>query len=720
MLDQPPPIDAAQERRITRWFLAAVVLVGVIYVCFDLTPSSYGVFLNSIQAMDAGPVIGSSRLIRSDEWSVATPLFQAAVRNKFQRINETSFYREDLRNFVALPLKDWSLIFKPQFWAFFVLPPDIAYSIYYAFFLIAFLAGYHLFFRQLGVTAWLAMAASVILYFSGFTQFWWTSTGPLLATLPWVLIVALRPMAWSKKVLLCAWLFPAFVLAVSYPILLLTLGWGALIVILAFRPSLLRSPGEFAAIALGIVATVVVGAVYFADVLPVMRNTVYPGHRISPPGETPVAAALSEVLPYVSFKLGDYQHLTGENICEIGAAGSFFPLLTLCLLRFRSLRDNMAARKALAVLLTGFAVITLWEIAPVPTWIGHMLLWDRGGSQRWLFTSGFLLTLAALVIWKNRLIEVTPARIAMFLVLGPLLSLAIKVAWLIHSGEGASQAISECALDMFLAGLACAAVIGTSALAERFRPLLPVFAVVLINVYAFGRFNPLQPAAPIFDVPETDVVHALREVAAASPGGVLTSYQSMGATRNGMGFRSVAHVLMSPQIELFRAYFPAMDAGRFNNMFNRFAHIHVTPTRVPVSPRPDVIEVPMEAFVAIRNVRKVSTGGVEAGSCAQTAAGGVDRVTSRDGALIIEGWAPWKAETDQQGIRVFSARTLRAGSLATITRPDLAERLQDYGYVKAGFRLQVDGKALRPEEIVLFATGTAQGDVRLSCCGCPK
>ena len=138
------------------------------YAGLEWTPSSYGVFLQAMQAPDFGPILGTSRQIRSDEWSVNTPLVQAAVRNKFQRINETSFYREDLRNFVPLPLKDWSLIFKPQLWAFFLLPPATAFSIYWALFMSAFLAGYYLLFRRLGMPGLLAIAACVTVFFHRF------------------------------------------------------------------------------------------------------------------------------------------------------------------------------------------------------------------------------------------------------------------------------------------------------------------------------------------------------------------------------------------------------------------------------------------------------------------------------------------------------------------------------------------------------------------------
>src|ERR1700686_5174906 len=102
---------------VTSLYVAGVHLCGLLYTCLGLTPSSYGVVLSQIGAPEQGPVLGTARGIRGDEWAASTPYFQAAVRNGFRRTNETSFYREDLRCVYVLPLKDWSLIFKPELWA---------------------------------------------------------------------------------------------------------------------------------------------------------------------------------------------------------------------------------------------------------------------------------------------------------------------------------------------------------------------------------------------------------------------------------------------------------------------------------------------------------------------------------------------------------------------------------------------------------------------------
>jgi hypothetical protein len=401
--------------------------------------------------------------------------------------------------------------------------------------------------------------------------------------------------------------------------------------------------------------------------------------------------------------------------------GSFLPLLTLCLLRYRELRENAAVRRTVLILIGAFVAVTLWELAPVPAWIGRILAWDRGDAQRWLFMSGFLLILAALSIWSNKLISATRLRIGLFVLVGPVAAAVLKFALMIHKGDSFEGALYHCRPDILLCGVTIAMGAAAWSLPEGARGLLLLFTVAMINVYAFGRFNPLQPAGPIFDVPETDVLHNVRAKAAGSLGGVLIEGRWEGATLNGLGFRSVAHVLMRPQLALFRSYFPAMDAERFNQIFNRYAHIQLREIGRPESPQADVIQVPVEVFMPVRNARRVLAGSTQAGVCSLGSDGGVDRVSSDGAMLVIDGWAPWKGEVEAQGVRVMSARAVSA-SVSTVTRPDIAERFQDYGLVKSGFELRVssgDGKAIRAEEVMLVAFGTMFGEVRLACCGCP-
>jgi hypothetical protein len=691
----------------TAVFLGLVALLGIVYVSFELTPSSYGLVLTQIGAPEEGPVLGTARYVRSDEWAFTTPFFQAAVRNGFQRFNQTSFYREDLRSPSGLPLKDWAIVFKPEMWAFFVVPPALAFSIYWALVMCGCLAGYCLLFRELGASLWLAAAVALLIFFSGFGQFWWTTFAPEIAGLPWILLIILSRLRWWQKALLLSWALPVCGLAYLYPAEIAELAFAAVVVVLAIRPSLLRSPGDIAAIAIGGASMALVLYGYYIDVIPIMRNTVYPGHRVAAPGTATLTAVLSQFSPYLSFRLSDFQHFRGQNICEIAAVGSFLPLLTLCLTRYRAAGTNQNLARALTVLFGALLLVTAWEISDMPRLIGHILLWDMGPAQRLLLTSGFLITVACVLVWSTGMISFHPARIAIFLFALPIVSIILKRTASIRD-------FALCGFIMASAAIACL-------LPARLRAGVLVAAITLTNVYAFGRFNPLQPAGPIFDTPDTELVRQLHQAQDSSPEHVLIDRRFLGATPNGMGFRSVSHALQAPQLAIFRNYFPAMDGKQFNFVFNRWSYVQVTDHPLPDTPLPNIVNVPGEAFEPVRNLRQMTFEMTARKDCSIQKGGAIDRVTVDGGALIIEGWAPWKSEDATQELHVLSTRALRPGALATIRRPDVAEKLKDYGFTRAGFRLNLgsaDGRALTADEVVLVARNTTQGLAQLRGCGC--
>ena len=106
-----------------------LIVYGIIYVFHAWSPSSYGFFLQYIQAENTGIVWGAPRPIRSDEWAVVTPLTQALVNNDFEQFNTTSLYNENLRINYGLPIYDWGMIFKPTMWGYLLLSPAYAYSL---------------------------------------------------------------------------------------------------------------------------------------------------------------------------------------------------------------------------------------------------------------------------------------------------------------------------------------------------------------------------------------------------------------------------------------------------------------------------------------------------------------------------------------------------------------------------------------------------------------
>ncbi len=710
-IDPMESVNPPQRDVVTWAFLSLVAVAGILYVCLGLTPSSYGLLLNKLGAPEAGPMLGRPRPIRSDEWAVFTPLIQAAVRNDFREVNETSLYREDLRSVFPVPLRNWSLLFRPQQWAFFVTGAPTAFSIYFAFLFCASLAGYTLVFRKLGADGPLAAAASLMVFFSGLVQFMglW-----MLAGLPWLLLILLTPMAWRRKALLLAWLMPATALALPYPVLLINFALASLVLLLAVRRDWFRSPREIAAVAVGVFVTGSVLYAYFARLIPIMANTAYPGHRISPPGTVLVPVVLSQVFPFLAIDLGNFRNLTGLNVVEIGTVGTFLPLLTLCLMRFRDLWRNRPVRLAMLILLSAAAVMTLWQVAPLPRWIGRIFLWDTADPERLFLATGLLLIFASVLVWVNQLLSLHPVRIAIFLIAGPIGSVILKHRLF-------SLPFAACQADLAICGFATLGCLMACYFPAAQRASALLMVIAFINLSEFGRFNPLQPADPIFHIPETAVFQRLKQEEAAMPDHVLRNGTFFGATLNGMGFRSVAHVLPAPQLAFFRKYFPTMNEAEFNRIFNRFAHIQLTDDPLPNVPQNDVIHLPRTVFELPRNLRQVSFAPMRTVACAMAPGGAIERVLAEGDHLTIAGWAPWTKETGSQEILVLSARQLHAGPLITLQRPDIGELMRDYSYSKAGFEFSIvaaDGRPIRRDEITLIARGTSSGDVRLGQTGC--
>ena len=698
---------------VTAVFLGFVLLCGLTYLCFDLTPSSYGAALEMIGAPEEGPVFGSPRPIRSDEWADATPLLQVCVRNRFQRINQTSFYREDLRNFYGLPLRDWSLVFKPQFWAFFVLPPDLAYTLYYVLWMWAFLLGYFLLFRVLGCEPLLAACVTTILYFCGFTQFWWTSFGCLLGGLSWILALFFAPLRGWLKTLALSYVLPVVCFSFVYPTFFAEFAFAGIFLTAAFRPSMFRSWRDLAALAIAAAVTGIALYAYYAELLPVMAQTWYPGKRITSPGTTPLALVLSQFFPFLAFTIGSYRNLSAMNICECGAVGSFLPFLTLCLVNPRALWTNPGIRRGLILISVAIGLILFWQLTDAPRWLGHILVWDHGNAERLLFISGLLLTMACVLVWREKILSPTLSNILTFLAIGPVASLLLK-KFAFHLPWTAQS------IDIAFSAAAVIAALGVSCSPNHLRLPLLLALVTVLNVAAFGRFNPLQSAAPIFNLPDTPVMQRLRAVQDFTPGHYVAVPALFGAALNGMGFRSVGHTLMSPQIPVFQQYFPRMDHSRLDYIFNRYAHFSLTATPLPMSVDEFNVNLPVEAFQAPLNTRGATIVNAPR-DCSIPHGGAVDRIEAHDDRLFIEGWAPWIGEDSSQGLRVISARSLQA-QLGTVKRPDVSESLANYNFNRSGFRLALqstDHRPIQPGEVVLVATRTLMGLAALPCCGCP-
>jgi hypothetical protein len=274
-------------------------------------------------------------------------------------------------------------------------------------------------------------------------------------------------------------------------------------------------------------------------------------------------------------------------------------------------------------------------------------------------------------------------------------------AWL---ASGRAPALS----DMAAIALAIGALGGGETLRRRGAPAI-AGASALLGLAAFGPFNPIQSAWPIFNREPTALTRELDALQKANPLGILVSDQ-FGATLNGWGYRSAAHVQLAPQPDVWRRLLPDMDETTRNAIFNRFAHIVVRDVLRPELVAFQVVAVPRRVFgedgAVWFSVDKL------AGGIASTQPGGhVDTVAIEGTRMRITGWAPWHAVGRGETLTLHTDVPLAVVSARRVSRPDVVRVLGDERLRDSGFDVVVEtlrGRPL-PEALAFCVVATEPG-----------
>lgn len=587
---------AWSEGKISRVSLIVLALAAVLYVAFAWSPSHYQLGLRRL-GVEAQPLLGTARAIRTDEWMVFTPMTQLAVRGGFSTHDQVSPYGQSLKGFLALPIVDWSLAFKPQLWCYWILPPAHAYSAYWAIMWSSMLAGYALLLWQCRVPLPLSILGAATLWMTHYVQVWWTLPAPAFALAPWpavILASAIRP---AIKWVLLPYVTAVWMFGIVYPPYQLptVLALGALLLGLRRDIFTVRSVVLLAASG---VFPLAIGLGYLHDVIATMRSTIYPGARVSEGGGVSVIQLVAHVLPYLSTR-GFSPVLAQSNECEIAVVSSLLPLLVLTCVDYQALRRIMPGARWPIWIIGGMLVLMLsWIALPIPSGMGRLLMWHYVPPYRMTWAFGMLLTLSTVVLLSRVPVCFRPRRIA-------ILGVAMATSWL--AGQRVSidtgQAVVSNSTD-WLEFAAIAAVAGVWVLVQlpkrRFsfddRTSLAL-AALAAGVVTFGTFNPIQPAHKFFDIPDSPRQQEFRQQVEANPNRWLITPGMYGAILNGAGIPAINHCLPAPQLAFFRAVFPDMDAGEFNEVFNRYANVMARAQPQARAFQSDAVVVPIDVFV---------------------------------------------------------------------------------------------------------------------------
>ncbi|ERI13660.1 hypothetical protein O206_23735 [Ochrobactrum sp. EGD-AQ16] len=577
-----------------------VVLVATIYVLFGLTPSHYSIALQNF-GVDSKPLFGKARAIRSDEWAVLTPYFQIAVLGQGSVTDVISPYQESLKAVWPLPILDWSLIFKPQLWGFWALPPATAFSLYFAYMWVSFVLGYTILTRMLGASALISFLGALALYSSHFTQVWWTSHAATFAFAPWPLVIYLWNINAVKKLFLLYWTIAAWIFADFYPAFIIPSGFAFLIILLVFRRDSVCVKGVIiATIALLLAAATVY--FYFGEIINIMKATEYPGQRFTSGGGVSGPRIIAHILPF--FTTTQFAtFLSNSNECEVAVVSTFVPLMFLCFVNLGKavdyVRENL---KSIIIAIIGLSMMFSWMVFPIPAELGRLLLWTNVPGTRMVWGFGLFLTIYLVVLSSNIGFSFSWLRFMTFCTILIAAWMASKIGFAMTSSVYEVTPLRALKRSWFdWIAIVPFAIIGilimkNTKLAIKSEVALFV-AASISGLVTFGTFNPLQQAYPIFNLPNSDFLAKLRADANNNPNGWAIVPGVYGATINGAGIPAINHVLLSPQRTFFKRFFSDLDEADFNHAFNRYEH--VVPKEglsQPHVPQNDVVLVPLQRF----------------------------------------------------------------------------------------------------------------------------
>lgn len=675
------------------WGLIAVLVLALVYVLNAWTPSSYGEATRTLGIPRSGPVLGEAQPIRSDEWAVLTPYFQIAVANDLGPRNEASPYKEPLKAFFALPSRDWSMALKPDLWGFLVLDPAHAYALRYAALAVAMLAGFAILLRQLGCSPGYALAISATLFCSQFVQAWWTSNAATLALAPWPAIAFVWAAPWWARLPAIAYAVAIWLVGLLYPPFIISAGLALAVLIAAFRPSALRPgllmPG-LAAAAVG--AGLAWG--HFADLIPVMAETVYPGQRASNGGGVPLLQLAAHVFPSLVTMRTEPLPLWSTNACEIAVIGSFLPIAMACFCDLGAIMRSVRAHPAaVATWLGGLILMLVWMLASWPADFAPGLNQVAPGRMLWGF--GLLLFLGLAILGATAPWRLTPVRAAVFAAL-------VAGAWGVSKLGLSRQPLAFGRFDLAILPIAALLLLARRFAPHRLPPRRLVLAAVALTAAAtFGRFNPVQSAEPIFRPQHSELVEVLQTYADANPKGWAVENRHYGAVVNGAGVPAINHVLLRPQLAFFRGAYPGLDEATFNHVFNRYAHIMPSMRWSPAVVQADLIALPADPFAIPLTVTAGPTGSPIAALGALERVEAVPLGVHRWG-VTAEGWARWSGVEPGQALRVELAdpslgRIVQATAFR-LARPDVVAARGEREAFAAGFglRLEVETEQAAP------------------------
>ena len=470
---------------------------------------------------------GQPRLIRSDEWLVQTPLTLSQVQQGLPRLSHIFPGGIDVSVLWNVPYREWSTLFRPQMWAFFVLPPDHAFAFMWWLPAIVLSAAAYALLTTLWRRPVAALAGSLAFVFSGFFQWWYQAI--TLWPVAFALVTAtcsiwmLRNVSrWTRGLLAVLAAYTAIVAIVSqYPAFLVPCALaGAAFCLGSVLSTDLSWRERWRRTAPLLAAGAVAGAVSLVFVLTRLSTinavlaTVYPGQRLTRTGG-------AKSFPVFSVWAGVFgQGLTGPSVRGFAVNASegssflfvgLFLLPSACWLVVRRWRSDRQVDWLIVALLSCVTLFLAFVYLPGWDAIAHLMLLDRTTSHRIVIGLG-LVSFFLLAVVVQRLAELG-RRPPMWTVAAAIALVGLPHALVLRHLRGHAAPFLEAIpwWPALLAGLTTAVIL--YALGRR---TLPSVLLLVVTFCVSGTANPLYRG--VLDLRDTNIGRKIISLQHEHPG----------------------------------------------------------------------------------------------------------------------------------------------------------------------------------------------------------
>lgn len=525
----------------------------------------------------ADRIFGWPEGVRSDEWDVSTPfaLSQVQTNPKFSLHNKT-LGEGNVPLLMNLPVKHPSTLFKPQLWGYFFLDTERGFSFFWDFeWLILFLGFFFLFMLLTRNQFWLSIFGSIWIFFSSFTQWWFSSVATMFGVFAIVFVALVYLILSRKKVNIISSAILMVVFGIDfvlflYPPFQVQLGYLTLFLLVAFIFQYGYKKNFLSEINLKTVCTMVgltiAAGVFYSfyidakDTMKIMMGTVYPGSRRSLGG-----GINASLFKYFS---GFYSGLMRDGhvpkaLLNASEASNFillYPLLVIGV-TFNFVRKQKNNWLVMLMLLYTL-IITWWMKFGFPAWLAGGTLLDFVPTERCYLGLG-LASIIATVVFLGTKSAILKSK-KQIVVAGSL----IFTALLTYGFYLTSQTEHFFRLRYII--LLTIGFTATAIFLLQKKRLLFAFSILFVVVIPGIFINPISVGlGPIFN---KDLTGAVKAEDMKNPNAKWAVY----------GNRLLPNFFIATGAKVFDGakYTPPLDdlkvldpAGQYNNIYNRFAHL---------------------------------------------------------------------------------------------------------------------------------------------------